>query len=460
MTTRRLRDNIDMEETMTHHQDARKRRRVVVLSTLIGATVEWYDFFIFGTISALFLNELFFPNVDPLTGTLLSFMAFATAWIARPIGGVIAGHIGDRIGRKTVLYWSFILMGLATTSIGLLPTYDTAGVLGAILLVALRILQGLSVGGEYGGAVITLVEHAEPSRRGFYGTLSQIGTLLGLLLGTTTFFMLAAVDQEALKSWGWRIPFLLSAALLLIGVYIRSKMEESPDFVKIQKAGEIEAQPLLTVLRNYFGQFLSIFFAQAAPNTFFYMCVVFIVSYGVRTAGFTQKQMLGAVCVGAIAEICTLPLFGTLADRIGRRKVFVGGIVFLCLSAVPFFLAVMTHSYGLLLLGYVAIMGIGHSAALAAVPSLFAEMFPPHVRFTGLSAAYQLSGALLAGPLPIIATLLISSQGGSLWLFAGYIIAVGVVSLIAIMLGTPHYTMLPARGADRVPTLSAEATLR
>ncbi len=424
--------------------NARKRKRVVVLSTLIGATVEWYDFFIFGTMSALFLNELFFPNVDAMTGTLLSFMAFATAWFARPIGGIVAGHIGDRIGRKTVLYWSFILMGVATTAIGLLPTYETAGVVGAILLVALRILQGLSVGGEYGGAVVTLVEHAEPSRRGFYGTLSQVGTLLGLLLGTLTFFLIAVVERDSLLTWGWRVPFLLSAALLLVGVYIRSKMEESPDFVKVREAGEIEAQPLLEVVRRYFRQFLSVFFAQGAPNAFFYTCVVFMVSYGVRTGGFTQSQMLGAVCVGAIVEIITLPLFGTLADRIGRRKVFVFGIVFLCLSAVPFFLAVQSKSFGALLLGYVAIMGIGHSSALAAVPALFAEMFPPRVRFTGLSAAYQLSGALLAGPLPIVATLLIASAGGSLWLFAGYLIAIGVVSLIAIMLGVPHHTLLPS----------------
>lgn len=344
-----------------------------------------------------------------MTGTLLSFMAFATAWFARPIGGIVAGHIGDRIGRKTVLYWSFILMGFATTAIGLLPTYETAGVIGAILLVALRILQGLSFGGEYGGAVVTLVEHAEPSRRGFYGMLSQAGTLLGLLL---------------------------------VGVYIRSKMEESPDFVKVREAGEIEAQPLLDVVRRYFRQFLSVFFAQGAPNAFFYTCVVFMVSYGVRTGGFTQSQMLGAVCVGAIVEIITLPLFGTLAHRIGRRKVFVFGIVFLCLSAVSFFLAVQSKSFGALVFGYVAIMGIGHSSALAAVPALFAEMFPPRVRFTGLSAAYQLSGALLAGPLPIVATLLIASAGGSLWLFAGYLIAIGVVSLIAIMLGVPHHTLL------------------
>jgi MFS family permease len=444
------------EYTTVPHSSARQRR-IVVASTLIGATVEWYDFFIFGIISALFLNKLFFPTFDPITGNLLGFMAFATAWVARPIGGVIAGHIGDRIGRKTTLYWSFLLMGIATTLIGFLPTYETAGILGAVLLVALRVIQGLSAGGEYGGAVITLIEHADKSKRCFYGTLSQVGTLLGLLLGNATFFIVTALDPAALLAWGWRVPFLLSAVMLVIGFYIRSKVAESPDFVRVKQEDAIEPQPLLTVLRAYPGQFFSVLFAQAAPNTFFYTCVVFIVSYGVQTMGFSQAQMLGAVCIGAAAEACTLPIFGTLADRIGRRKVFVGGLVFLCLAAFPFFLAVQTKSYLSLVAGYVAVLGIGHSAALAAVPSLFAEMFPAPVRFTGLSAAYQLSGAVLAGPLPIIATMLIAMQGGSVWLFASYTVLVGIVSVVAIMAGVPHYTLLRNGKGRHRPPLAASA---
>ncbi|MEJ8850792.1 MFS transporter [Variovorax rhizosphaerae] len=423
-------------------QDAR-RRRIVVASTLIGATVEWYDFFIFGTMSALFLNQLFFPNFDPLTASMLSFMAFATAWIARPIGGVLAGHLGDRIGRKTVLYWSFMLMGVSTTLIGLLPTYAMAGPISAVLLVLLRVVQGLSVGGEYGGAVITLVEHADKSKRGFYGQLSQVGTLLGLLLGNVTFFVMSGLDRSALMEWGWRVPFLLSAVMLVLGVYIRSKMAESPDFVKAKADGEMEAQPLVTVVRDYPRQLLSVMFAQAAPNTFFYLCVVFMVSYGVKTLGFSQTQMLGAVCVGAVAEVLALPLFGIVCDKIGRRKLLVCSLVFLGLAAFPFIYAVQSKSYVALVVGYVMIMGLGHSAALASIPSLFAEMFPTSVRYTGLSVAYQSSGALFAGPLPLIATALVAAQGGQLWLFAGYAVLVAVVSLIAIMAGVPHHSLLP-----------------
>jgi MFS transporter, MHS family, shikimate and dehydroshikimate transport protein len=429
------------------HQSSPQQRRIVVLSTLIGATVEWYDFFIFGTLSALFLNKLFFPSFDAKTGTLLSFMTFATGWFARPIGGVIAGHIGDRVGRKATLYWSFLIMGIASTLIGCLPTYETAGVFGAIALVALRVIQGLSVGGEFGGSVVALVEHAEPSRRGMFGTISQIGTLVGLLLGNITFFIVVNLDQSALMAWGWRIPFLLSAVMLAIGVYIRTKMQESPDFLQLKENDEVEGLPLVEVLRHYPRQLLSVFFAQAAPNTFFYMCVVFVVSYAVKELGFTQIQMLGAVCIGAAAEAVTLPFFGSLCDRIGRRKIFVGGLVFLCLIAFPFYFVLQTKSYPLLVLGYVGVLGIGHSAALAAAPSLFSEMFPARVRFTGLSAAYQTSGALLAGPLPIIATLLIASQG--VWSFAAYTVVVGIISVIAIMAGTPHHSLLPAKGARR-----------
>jgi MHS family shikimate/dehydroshikimate transporter-like MFS transporter len=447
MATGELEAGSQLDTSVGLTADAR-RRRIVVASTLIGATVEWYDFFIFGIVSALFLNELFFPTFDPLTGSMLSFMAFATAWIARPIGGIVAGHLGDRIGRKTVLYWSFILMGASTTLIGLLPTYDVAGPTGAILLVLLRILQGLSVGGEYGGAVVTLVEHAHKSRRAFFGTLSQVGTLLGLLLGNATFFLMTSLDREALLAWGWRVPFLLSSMMLVLGVFIRARMSESPDFIKAKESGSVERMPLMVTLRAYPRQLLSVMFAQAAPNTFFWMCVVFMVSYGVKTLGFSQAQMLGAVCIGAIAEVCSLPVFGNLADRIGCRKVFVGGLVFLILAAFPFFFAVQTHSYWWMVVGYVMVLGIGHSAALASVPTLFADMFPTSVRYTGLSAAYQTSGAVFAGPLPLVATALIAAQSGGLWLFASYTVIVAIVSLVAILAGVPHFSLLPGQGAS------------
>ncbi|MGE8163772.1 MFS transporter [Paraburkholderia sp. NPDC080076] len=425
-----------------------RQRRFVVASTLAGATIEWYDFFIFGVISALFLNKLFFPTFDSTTGTILGFMTFATAWLARPIGGMVAGHLGDRIGRKTTLLWSLVLMGAATVMIGLLPTYESAGPIGAILLVLLRIVQGLSAGAEYGGAVVTVVEHAEESKRGLYGSAPQVGAMLGLLLGNGTFFLITKMDQTALMSWGWRVPFLVSAIMLVVGILIRGRMAESPDFVKAKAEGTTERQPLVALIRHYPRQLVAVLLAQAAPNTFFWMCAVFMVSYAVKTLGISQTGMLGAVCAGAALEVCTLPLFGLMADRVGRRKVFIGGLVFLGLFAFPFFLILQTKELPWIMVGYAALLGIGHSATFASQASLFAEMFPTSVRYSGLSVAYQASGAIFAGPLPIVATLLIAAQGGALWLFVSYTVLIAVVSMLAIITGLPHYTLISPVGVE------------
>ena len=425
-----------------------RQRRFVVASTLAGATIEWYDFFIFGVISALFLNKLFFPTFDSATGTFLGFMTFSTAWLARPIGGVIAGHLGDRIGRKTTLLWSLAIMGAATVMIGLLPTYETAGSVGAMLLVLLRIVQGLSAGAEYGGAVVTVVEHAEQSKRGFYGSVPQVGAMLGLLIGNGTFYLITKLDHAPLMAWGWRVPFLASAVMLVVGVAIRGRMAESPDFVKARAEGTTERQPMLALLRHYPRQLISVLLAQAAPNTFFWMCAVFMVSYAVKTLGISQTGMLGVVCVGAAVEVCTLPLFGMLADRVGRRKVFIGGLIFLAIIAFPFFAVLQTKDLLWIAIGYAALLGIGHSATFASQASLFAEMFPTAVRYSGLSASYQASGAIFAGPLPMIATLLIASHGGALWPFVTYTILIAGVSLIAILVGRPHHTLLPDGRAE------------
>lgn len=419
-----------------------RQRRIVIASALIGATIEWYDFFIFGVLSALYLNKLFFPTFDPTIATILSFMAFATAWLVRPLGGVIAGHLGDKnFGRKTTLLWSFMIMGLATTLIGLLPTYETAGATGAILLVLLRIIQGLSVGGEFGGAIVTVVEHADKSKRGLYGSLVQCGAILGLLLGNATFFLMIHFDSHStMMAWGWRVPFLLSIVMLGVGTLIRSKVMESPEFLEEKQKGTIEKAPLLAVIRQHPRQLLSIMFAQAAPNTFFYAAAVAMVSYAVTKTGISQPRMLAAVCIGAIVELCTIPLFGVLADRISRRKVYVGGLIVMGLSSYPFFVFIQTHAYGWLLVCYAVMLGIGHSACQSSQASLFTDMFPTNVRYTGLSLGYQMSGAVFGGPLPVIATLLIAAQGGGVWLFYGYTILIAIVSVIAIMCGKPYPT--------------------
>lgn len=428
-------------DTRTPQAQARQRR-IVVASTFIGATIEWYDFYIFGVISALFLNKLFFPSFDSTTGTLLGFMTFATAWVVRPLGGIIAGHIGDRVGRKTTLLWSFIIMGAATTLIGLLPTYETAGIIGAVLLLLLRVIQGLSVGAEYGGAIVTVVEHADKAKRGLFGSLPQCGSFLGLLLGNATFLAIINMDQSALMSWGWRIPFLLSALMLGVGILIRTKVMESPDFQKAKDLGNIEGMPLATVVKQHRRQLFAIMFAQAAPNTFFYACAVAMVSYAVTKLGISQSKMLAAVCLGAFAEMCMIPLFGALTDRISRRKVFVGGLLVMAFMAYPFFTALEAKAYPWLLVCYVVMLGLGHAACHASQAALFSEMFPTNVRYTGLSVGYQASGAIFGGPLPIIATVLIAMHGGGIWLFYGYTMLIAFVSLVAIMAGRSYQKSL------------------
>lgn len=423
----------------------RRQKRLIIASTFIGSTIEWYDFFIFGTVSALFLKELFFPAVDPTMGTIFGFMTFATAWLVRPIGGVVAGHLGDKIGRKTTLLWSFIIMGAATTLIGLLPTYASAGYIGAVLLVLLRIVQGLSAGAEYGGAIVTVVEHADEKRRGLFGSVPQSAAFFGLLLGNLTFLAMTTLDKQALMAWGWRVPFVMSAAMLLVGIYIRHRVEESPAFVKAKASGNIEKLPVMTVIREYPRQLLGVLFAQAAPNTFFYTCAVAMVSYAVSRLNISQADMLIAVSIGAAVEMLTIPFYGMLSDKIGRRKVFVWGIFALLLGAIPFCLAVEAHSYAGMIVGYVWVLGVGHAACHSSQASLFSDMFPTSVRYTGISAGYQMSGAIFGGPLPIIATVLIAYQNGGIRVFFGYTMLIGVISLIAIMASKPHYSLVGKR---------------
>ncbi|MEX3959416.1 MFS transporter [Trinickia sp. EG282A] len=419
-----------------------RQKRLIIASTFIGSTIEWYDFFIFGTVSALFLNKLFFPAVDPTMGAMFGFMTFATAWLVRPIGGVIAGHLGDKVGRKTTLLWSFVIMGAATTLIGLLPTYDSAGYIGAVLLVLLRIVQGLSAGAEYGGAIVAVVEHADEKRRGLFGSVPQSAAFFGLLLGNLTFLAMTALDKQALMAWGWRVPFVLSAAMLMVGIYIRNRVAESPAFVKAKASGNIEKLPVMTVLREYPRQLLGVLFAQAAPNTFFYTCAVAMVAYAVSKLKMAQADMLIAVSIGAAVEMVMIPIYGMLADAIGRRKVFVWGIVALLAGAIPFCLAVEARSYAGMVAGYIWVLGIGHAACHSSQASLFSDMFPTSVRYTGISAGYQMSGAIFGGPLPIIATALIAYQNGGIRVFFGYTLLIGVVSLIAIMASKPHHSLV------------------
>lgn len=311
-------------------------------------------------------------------------------------------------------------------------------------------MQGLSAGAEYAGAVVTVVEHADETKRGLYGSAPQVGAILGLLLGNVTFLTMTNLNQTALLEWGWRVPFLISAVLLVIGVVIRGKMAESPVFEQAKAEGATTRRPLLDALRDHPKPLLIVLVAQSGPASMFYVSALFMVSYAVKTLGFSQADMLIAVCIGAAVEVCAMPAFGALSDRLGQRNVFIAGLLLLAAGIAPFTVAVLAKSYFWMVFGYVVILGLGHAATFASQAALFAGMFPPPVRYTGLSLAYQGSGTIFGATLPIIATLLVSSRGGSLWYLVAYLLALSVLSLIAILASAPE----PAPAARQDPALA------
>lgn len=379
--------------------------RIVVAST-VGSAIEWYDFFIYGTAAALVFNKLFFPSADPLTGTLLAFATFGAGFAARPFGGLVFGHFGDRLGRKKALVIALFMMGTATTLIGLLPTYDSIGVLAPTALVALRLLQGVAVGGQFGGAVLVATENADPNRRGLYGSLAQLGVPVGLVLSSTVFLVATSVTTEAqFASWGWRLPFLLSFSLILVAMFAQFKLEET---VAMQKAGQKPAKsgsPVLEVLTKHpknaaMGAGTVILLAVS-----FYIFATYVLSYGTTVLNISYNSMLTAVIIGAGAQAVAIPLFASLSDKIGRKKVYLSGVLGSALWAIPAFLLVNTKQLVLIVLA-VAIAQVLVAALQGPLPAFLHELFPLHVRYSGVSVGYQFGSMLGGGFTPILATYL------------------------------------------------------
>ena len=380
--------------------------RRVVLASLIGTTIEWYDFFLYGSAAALVFNKIFFPEFDPLTGTLLAFATYALGFFARPVGGIIFGHFGDRIGRKRLLMLSLILMGLATTLIGVLPTYAQAGIAAPAALILLRLVQGFAVGGEWGGAVLLVAEHGDAKRRGFWASWPQAGVPAGNLLAAGVLAILAGSQSEAdFLAWGWRVPFLLSAILVAIGWWIRHSVAETRAF---EAAVEREAPPklpALEVLKERPRALLTGAGLRLGENVSYYIITTFSITYMTTAGKLTKAQALDAILIGAALHFVTIPLLGRLSDRIGRRPVYAFGALGLAAFGFLFFGLIGSGDFAKAVVGIVVALLL-HGAMYGPQAAFITELFPTRYRYSGASIAYQLTSIVAGSLAPIVATLL------------------------------------------------------
>jgi MHS family shikimate/dehydroshikimate transporter-like MFS transporter len=402
----------------------------VVVASTIGTTIEWYDFFVYGLAAALVFPALFFPDADPFTGQLLSFGTFTVGFIARPLGGVVFGAMGDRLGRRAALVTTLLLMGISTVLIGFLPVYTDIGLAAPLLLVLLRFLQGMGVGGEWGGAVLMALEHGHTGRRGFYASWPQLGVPLGLISSTYVVEQCHAWFGPAeMLAWAWRLPFFLSGLLIVVGLVIRLRVLESPLFANLQKQNDLSPAPVRETLRDHWRQVLLAAGVRLAENACFYLFTVWVPAYGKDVLGVGQEVMLGAVTTAGAVELLTIPLFGLLSDRWSRRGTCITGCVFLILFAWPFFLLLETREVVGIYLAVIVALAFGHAMLYSVQGALIPELFSTRVRCTGASLGYQLSAPFAGGLAPLIAASLLKAFPGPPWPLAVYIGVVATISL-------------------------------
>ena len=414
-----------------------KMARKVAGASFIGTALESYDFYVFGTAAALILNRIFFPDVDAATGVLLSFLTLGMGFIARPVGAILFGHIGDRVGRKTSLIWTIVLMGVATGAVGLLPDYNTIGIWAPLLLVVLRLLQGLAVGGEWGGSILIATEHAAPRKRALYAAIPQIGSPVGTIMVTATFLLLATVSDEAMEAGVWRIPFLLAFPFMGIALYLRLAIEETPVFKSAAKAHRLTRIPLLEVLRSQWAAVLVASAAALLGIGSYFLMTTYTQSYGTRVLGLSESTVLNAALVGSVLQLVTIPAFGFLANRIGSARMVMSGAVATLVISFPLYFIISNANTPVYILT-ILIGGIAPTAAWAALGGLMADLFPARTGFTAMSLAYSIAG-ILSGFTPSITQVFSEGTGGAWW-HPGVVLALMSLITIGGALAAQHMT--------------------
>lgn len=410
-------------------QNIQKR---VLLASLVGSAIEWFDYFLYGTVAALVFNKIFFVNENPTIGLMLAYASFALTFFIRPFGGIIFSHIGDKIGRKKTLVLTLSLMGVATMAMGLLPTYQAIGIWAPIILICLRLIQGLGIGGEWGGALLLAVEYAPKDQRGFYGSIPQVGIPIGMVMGTLALSIMSLLPNDAFITWGWRVPFIASIFLVFFGLWIRRGIDETPSFKAVQAQGKVPKLPIADTLKYYWKEVLITIGAKFVETAPFYIFSTFVVSYATINLNFNRTAVLTAVMIASIVTTILIPMMGKLSDKIGRKPLYIGGTLLMIMYAFPYFWLLQQNSVALLFIATIIGLGIIWAPITAVLGTIFSEIFSPEIRYTGVSLGYQVGAALAGGTAPLIAVALLSLFDNSYVPVALYIILTGIISLIAM----------------------------